>query len=69
MAADLTGLSGHTDLLERIERRGAWIETEKAAPPERWLYTLSAAEFAELERAADFPLAGLVVHPQRQVGR
>lgn len=65
-------------LPERIEGPGAWEGAELAAHPERWLYTLSDADIADLEQAAahvlslgkdlgqitaaDFPLGPFAAH-------
>ena len=46
-----------TKLPERIEGPSAWVGAEMAAAPSRWLRVLSAAEVADLERAAEAYLA------------
>jgi len=41
------------DLPERLDGPQAWLGPDMAARPERWLYRLSDADVADLERAAD----------------
>ncbi|MCR9254802.1 MAG: TauD/TfdA family dioxygenase [Alphaproteobacteria bacterium] len=46
-----------SSLPERLDSPAAWIGADMANAEERWLYRLTAADIADLERAADHYLA------------